>query len=189
MLKALQITLCDQQTELVREWEELFRTHPEVEVRIGDLMDVYADAYVSPANSHGWMDGGVDLELRARFMAADIETRVQTAIAEFGEILPVWQALIIETEDEDIPYLVVAPTMEVPGYVGMSSNAYKAMSALLQAIRRFNAIGDEVISSIAIPGLCTGVGGMEPRVAALQMYHAYIHGLDSPVAEEISLPT
>ena len=111
MTEELQITLCDQQPELVREWEKLFSNQPAVEIRLGDLMDVYADAYVSPANSQGWMDGGIDSELRARFMANDIETRVQTAIAKFGNALPVGHALILETEDEDVPYLVVAPTM------------------------------------------------------------------------------
>jgi O-acetyl-ADP-ribose deacetylase (regulator of RNase III) len=177
MAEELQITLCDQQQDLVREWEKHFTNRPEVEVRLGDLMDVYADAYVSPANSHGWMDGGIDLELRARFMANDIETKVQTAIANTSDILPVGRALIVETEDEDVPYLVVAPTMEVPSYVGTSSNAYKAMSALLKAISEFNSTGDEIIGSVAIPGLCTGVGGMEPRVAALQMHQAYIDWL------------
>jgi O-acetyl-ADP-ribose deacetylase (regulator of RNase III) len=67
--------------------------------------------------------------------------------------------------------------MEVPSYVGTSSNAYKAMSALLKAISEFNSTGDEIIGSVAIPGLCTGVGGMEPRVAALQMHQAYIDWL------------
>ncbi|MBV9467900.1 MAG: macro domain-containing protein [Abitibacteriaceae bacterium] len=177
MPEELQITLCDQQAELVREWEKHFHNHSEVEVRLGDLLDVYADAYVSPANSHGWMDGGIDLELRSRFMAGDIETKVQRAISKFGSVLPVGQALIVETDDEDIPYLVVAPTMEVPSFVGMSSNAYKAMAALLRAISKFNSTGDDAISSVAVPGLCTGVGGMEPRVAALQMYQAYLHWL------------
>ena len=178
MAKELEITLCDQQPELVREWEEHFRDHPEVEIRLGDLMDVYADAYVSPANGHGWMDGGIDLELRARFMAGGIETKVQEAISEFGSPLPVGQALIVETEDEDVPYMVVAPTMEVPSYVGISSNAYKAMSALLKAISKFNATGEDVINSVAVPGLCTGVGGMEPQVAALQMHQAYLNWLN-----------
>lgn len=178
MAKEFEITLCDQQPALVQEWAKHFRDNPEVEVRLGDLMDVYADAYVSPANGHGWMDGGIDLELRSRFMAGDIETKVQTAIAKFGSILPVGQALIVETADEDVPYLVVAPTMEVPSFVGMSSNAYKAMAALLKAISKFNATGQDVISSVAVPGLCTGVGGMAPQVAALQMHQAYINWLN-----------
>jgi O-acetyl-ADP-ribose deacetylase (regulator of RNase III) len=36
-----------------------------------------------------------------------------------------------------------------------------------------------MISSVAVPGLCTGVGGMEPRVAALQMHQAYVNWLNN----------
>ena len=179
MEEPVQIILCDQQPGLVREWRKHFQSHPEVEIRLGDLMDVDADAYVSPANSYGWMDGGIDLELRHRFMAGDIETKVQTIIARRGGALPVGEAIIVETEDADVPYLVAAPTMEVPSYVGMTSNAYKAMSALLKAVSRFNQRENNSISSIAIPGLCTGVGGMEPRVAALQMHQAYVEWLEN----------
>lgn len=29
------------------------------------------------------------------------------------------------------------------------------------------------ITTVAIPGFCTGVGGMKPEIAALQMYKAF----------------
>lgn len=139
-------------------------------------MDISSDAYVSPANGQGWMDGGIDLELRERFAAGDIETCVQRAIKSAGHYsLPVGQALIVATDDDEVPYLVVAPTMEVPMFVGMTSNAYAAMSAVLRAISRFNESAQEPIESVAVPGLCTGVGGMEARVAALQMHQAYVN--------------
>jgi len=32
---------------------------------------------------------------------------------------------------------------------------------------------DERINSVAIPGLCTGVGRMQPMIAARQMFQAY----------------
>ena len=175
----LQITLCDQQSELVEQWQAHFANNPKVEVTLGDLMDVAADAYVSPANGQGWMDGGIDLELRERFAAGDIETRVQRAIKAAGHYsLPVGQALIVPTDDDEVPYLIVAPTMEVPMFVGLSSNAYAAMSAVLRAVSAFNQTADEPIESVAVPGLCTGVGGMEARVAALQMHQAYVSWLD-----------
>ena len=173
------VILCDQESELVRAWRTQFRAHPEVEVRLGDLLDVEADFYVSPANSHGWIDGGLDLELRARFTAGDIETRVQAAIAERGGLLPVGQALIVETHDDEVPYLVVAPTMKVPGYVGTSSHAHQAMAAVLEALTKFNALSGEIITSVAVPGLCTEVGGMEPHIAALQMHQVYVEWLDT----------
>ena len=174
----LQVILCDSEPEIVRAWKRAFAGHDEVEVRLGDLTEVEADAYVSPANSFGWMDGGIDLALRARFMAGDIEGTVQSAIAKRGGRLPVGEALVVETQDDEVPYLIVAPTMETPSNVGTTSNAYKAMVALLRAVTRFNEQNEDAIGTIAICGLCTGVGGMEPHVAAMQMHSAYVHWLD-----------
>ncbi len=174
-----QLTLCDQQDELVEQWQSCFAGDAEVEILLGDLMDVAADAYVSPANGQGWMDGGIDLELRERFAAGDIETRAQRAIKAAGHYsLPVGQALVVATDDDETPYLVVAPTMEVPMFVGQTSNAYAAMSAVLRAVSRFNETAQTPIESVAVLGLCTGVGGMEARVAALQMHQAYANWKD-----------
>ena len=86
-----------------------------------------------------------------------------------GELL-VGQALVLETGDSNIPLLISAPTMRVPTNfnIDTSVNAYLAMKAIL-----IKAKGDDRISSVAIPGLCTGVGRMQPVIAARQMYQAY----------------
>jgi O-acetyl-ADP-ribose deacetylase (regulator of RNase III) len=63
--------------------------------------------------------------------------------------------------------------MEIPMIVADTRNAYKAMLALLQAAREFNQVQPLSIASIAIPGLCTGVGRMPPDRAAQQMREAY----------------
>lgn len=178
MSKDLLVILCDIEEDIVRAWEKEFAAHSEVEVRLGDLTEIEADAYVSPANSFGWMDGGIDRELRARFMGGDIENVVQSAIGKWNGRLPVGQALVVETGDDEVPYLIVAPTMETPSYVGMTSHAFKAMLALLRAVTRFNEQNPNAITSVAIPGLCTGVGGMEAKTAALQMHSAYLDWLD-----------
>jgi O-acetyl-ADP-ribose deacetylase (regulator of RNase III) len=179
-MEPLQVILCNPHRELVRAWRRRFREHPEVDVRQGDLLEVGADAYVSPANSYGWMDGGLDLILRERFAAGDIQGKVHQAIEALGGLLPVGKAIVLETEDEEVPYLVVAPTMEVPGDVAYSPNAYRAMLALLRAIDQFNGKEDGAIGSVAVPGLCTGVGGMAPRMAALQMHRAYVRWKQKP---------
>jgi hypothetical protein len=44
---------CDLYGRLIPAWKQEFAAFPEVEVRCGDLLDVSADAYVSPANSFG----------------------------------------------------------------------------------------------------------------------------------------
>jgi len=165
------IILCDVLPNLVRAWQRTFAACPEVGIQRGDLLEVEADAYVSPANSYGIMDGGIDAVLSGRFPR--VERRVQAAIAQVGRLLPVGRALVVETGDDSVPYLVCAPTMELPSRVAHTSNAYQAMLAALTAVEQFNAENDNAISSIAIPGLCTGVGAMEPEIAALQMARAY----------------
>ena len=170
------IVLCDMLPNLVRAWQRAFAAHSEVAIQRGDLLEVEADAYVSPANSFGIMDGGIDMALSERF--PHVEARVQAAIARIGRMLPVGQALVVETEDRDVPYLVCAPTMELPSNVSHTNNAFRAMLALLSAVKQFNADNDGLITSIAVPGLCTGVGSMEPEIAALQMARAYAEWRD-----------
>ncbi len=171
MAHAFDIILCDALPPVVRAWQRAFAAYPEVEIRRGDLLEVEADAYVSPANSYGIMDGGIDAALSARF--PQVEARVQAAIAAGGRLLPVGHALVVETGDVDVPYLICAPTMELPSRVSHTSNAFRAMLALLSAVEQFNAENEDAISSVAVPGLCTGVGDMEPEIAALQMARAY----------------
>ncbi len=78
--------------------------------------------------------------------------------------------MVTETGDAGIPYLITAPTMRIPTNfnIDTSVNAYLAMKAILVAARQH-----ERIDLVAIPGLCTGVGRMQPSIAAKQMYQAY----------------
>jgi O-acetyl-ADP-ribose deacetylase (regulator of RNase III) len=177
MVSALpQIILCDQRPDIVRAWRHAFADFPDVDIRSGDLLDIECDAYVSPANSFGVMDGGIDYALRERFRG--IEEQVRNGIAMAGSYLPVGMAIVVETLDLEVPYLICAPTMEIPSDVGNTRNAFLAMSALLSALDEFNAANDDVITSIAIPGLCTGIGAMEPYESAAQMAHAYSDWID-----------
>jgi len=171
------IILCDQKPEIVRAWENSFSDCQEVSVRCGDFFDVQADAYVSPANSFGIMDGGIDLALRDYF-GYQIQEKVQDAILARGGRLGVGEAIVVETGDDGIPYLIVAPTMETPSNIAFTNHAYDAMFALLTAAQEFNEVEPEAISAIGVPGLCTGIGGMDPEVSAQQMRQAYddFHG-------------
>lgn len=162
---AIDLILCDIHAPLIHAWRKSFRPHPEVEIIHGSLIDVAADAYASPANSFGIMDGGIDIVLRERFPL--VESRVQDAIAATGAPLPVGHCLVIETGDLDVPYLLCAPTMQFPTRVAHTNHAFLAMQAILKAA------ADHGIASIAVPGLCTGVGAMHHDDAAGQMADAY----------------
>ncbi len=166
----MKIILSAIEPKLINAWKEFFSEEESVHIIESDITTLACDAIVSPANSFGFMDGGLDYALSVRF-GWDLEKKLQQRIKELpeGELL-VGQALLLETGDTQVPYLISAPTMRVPTNfnIDTSVNAYLAMKATLIVATR-----EEKISSVAVPGLCTGVGRMQPMIAARQMYQAY----------------
>ena len=166
----MKIILSGLSSKLLDAWTEFFSNEKDVKIVEGDITKVICDAIVSPANSFGFMDGGLDYALSERF-GWDLEKKLQQQIKELpeGELL-VGQAILMDTGDNDIPFLISAPTMRIPTNfnIDTSINAYLAMKAIL-----IKAESDSRIMTVAIPGLCTGVGRMQPIIASRQMYQAY----------------
>ncbi len=167
------ILLIDHGTALASAWRHAFGDIEAVEVHEADFFSRDADAMVSPANSFGIMDGGLDLAIRHE-VGFRVEKAAQAAILEkhHGE-LPVGLAEIVATNHERWPYLVVAPTMRVPENVANTAHAYLAFRAALLAVARHNAAGGPTIQSLLCPGLGTGIGGLSPHRCAVQMRMAY----------------
>ena len=165
--------LRDHNSEVTRAWLKAFAGLPQVEASQGDIFDVRADALVSPANSFGFMDGGIDLAYSRRF-GWQLQERLQAVLrAEHDGELPVGEAVIIATEDAAYPYLISAPTMRVPQVVAHTVNAYLAFRAVLRAVREHNQTQNDKIRSVLCPGLATAIGAMRPEVCARQMHAAY----------------
>lgn len=166
----MQIILSDTNTKMIEAWRAFFENEPNVLIKEGDITQIECDAVVSPANSFGFMDGGLDYALSERF-GWDLEKKLQTMIKNLpeGELL-VGQSILLETGDIKIPYLISAPTMRIPTNfnIDTSINAYLAMKAVLIKVK-----SDSKINSVAVPGFCTGVGRMQPIIAAKQMHIAY----------------
>jgi len=151
---------------------DIFSTKPG-QVTVDDTIDVKADAIVSPANSFGFMDGGIDAVYTFQF-GEGLQQRLQALInAEHGGELPVGSAVIIPTMHKDIPWCISAPTMRIPRDVADTVNAYLAFRAALRAVLDHNAIGRPVIKSILCPGLGTAVGHMPVARCARQMRVAW----------------
>ena len=164
----MRLHLVDINKALVEAWGTHFRPFPEVEVTQGDILDVAECCVVSPANSHGFMDGGIDLHYRSFFGSA-IEITVQEAIQCRPEgILPVGEAIAVRTGNDRIPYMIVAPTMEMPEAVP-AHHSSRAMGAALRTADRH----PEISENIYCPGLATLTGCVEPHVAARHMAEAY----------------
>jgi len=166
----MKIILFSISNDLHEAWHKFFENIENVSIQLTDICQLSCDAIVSPANSFGFMDGGLDYLLSERF-GWDLEKKVQKKIQELPEReLLVGQSLLIETEDQKIPYLIVAPTMRIPTNfnIDTSIHAYLAMKAIL-----IQALKNPQILTVAIPGLCTGIGRMLPEIAANQMFMAY----------------
>ena len=166
----MKIILAYRESELGEAWNALFAEQADVSIVDSDITTIDCDAIVSPANSFGFMDGGLDLALSKRF-GWKIEKRLRAAIAELPEReLLIGRTIVLPTDDERVPWLISAPTMRVPMSfnIATSINAYLAMKAILIAAKTHPKI-----ESVAIPGLCTGVGKMPPEISCKQMFAAF----------------
>ena len=174
MSDSLRIFLRDINPAVVEAWRKVFAGCGGVDVSQGDIFGIAADAIVSPANSFGYMDGGIDGVYSMHFgwnLSARLRERLRR---DFDGELPVGCAVIVETNDARIPYLVSAPTMRVPMNVSNTVNAYLAFRAALIAVRDHNRASPEIpIASLLCPGLATFYGCMDPGRSARQMLHAY----------------
>ena len=162
---------------LAEAWRRFCGDLPNVRVVEDSILDVECDAVVSPANSYGFMDGGIDATYMDHF-GAQIQTTVREAIWDrhSGELL-VGDADIVATGHAQIPYLIAAPTMRVPMRLGDTVNPYLAARAVFRLLAR-PLLPDgtptaEAIRTVVFPGLGTGVGGVGPNTCAVQFKTAY----------------
>jgi O-acetyl-ADP-ribose deacetylase (regulator of RNase III) len=144
----------------------------ELVINQGSIFETPCDAIVSPANSFGFMGGGLD-GILSKHLGWHVQSRVQDRIKrEFDGELLVGQSLIVPTDHKDFPLLISAPTMRVSmtlaGRTKMSPNIYLAAKAIFLALKK-----NPQIRSVAIPGLGTGVGGVTPEECAKKMRMAY----------------
>jgi len=100
----MNVILCAVESSLATAWEKFCGEFPLVTVHRGSILDIQCDAVVSPANSFGFMDGGIDA-LYMNFFGSDIQMRVRRQIYDHhdGELL-VGEADIVETGSSDIPF-------------------------------------------------------------------------------------
>lgn len=173
----MKIILSSVESELTTAWKRFCGDFEFVEIHHGSILDLSCDAVVSPANSFGFMDGGIDL-LYSHFFGWQVQKRLQDVIYEkyHGELL-VGQAEVIETDNPQIPFVISAPTMRVPMVLRNSVNPYLAARAVLHLIKYgvfcYGSYKGEPISnfveSVAFPGLGTGVGQIGPNTCARQV--------------------
>ncbi|WP_299256183.1 macro domain-containing protein [uncultured Aquimarina sp.] len=172
--KLFEITLIDLQEELCSEWKESFKEFPEIQIINGNFEYVRKfDCLVSPANSFGLMDGGIDLAIR-NYFGMKIQYNVQKRIQkEFYGEQPVGTSIIVLTENEHHPFLAHTPTMRVPTDISKTDNVYNSFFAMLTAVANYNKNNKVQIEKVLCPGMGTATGRVTPKEAARQMSTAY----------------
>lgn len=169
----MKVILCDIEPKIVAAWVMRFKKSPDVtcinsQIFDPDLLSSQPiDAIVSPANSFGFMDGGIDL-IYSYFFGWDLQRRLQEKIrVDWHGELPVGCADIVETKHHQIPYLISTPTMRIPMNVQATSNVYLAFRAALITAAKYK------FNTILCPGLGTGVGKVTAESCADQMLQAF----------------
>ncbi len=188
----MKLILCAVDEALADAWQRFCGDLEFVSVHHGSILEVKCNAVVSPANSFGFMDGGIDAQYSSHF-GLRVERRVQQMILQrhHGELL-VGHADIVDTDHAQIPYLIVAPTMRVPMILRDSVNPYLAARAILllwkHGIIAHGSAKDiavkDVVETIAMPGLGTGIGRIGPNTCAHQVRQA----IDDFVLEKFNPP-
>lgn len=78
----------DTNPDIVAAWQLVFADVPQVSSHHGSIFDYPADALVSPANSFGYMNGGIDFAI-SKHLGWHLEKELQQLIRTkyYGELL------------------------------------------------------------------------------------------------------
>ena len=170
----VRVTLVDINPKMTKAWRETFEENPEVDIIDGSMLEQQVSAWVSPTNSKGSMDGGLDLVIK-KHLGSNIESGVQKEIgARYGGRLPVGHAVAVPTGKNMPAYLISTPTM-----IGSSDdvsdtlNVALACAAAFQMVHMQNARQPGSIRSVALPGLGAQTGRVPVEICADLMWTAY----------------
>lgn len=188
----MKIILTAVDNSLLTAWQKFCGDLDCVKIYQGSILDVECDAIVSPANSFGFMDGGIDA-IYLSYFGFELQQKVRRQIFDFhsGELV-IGKADVVETNDEIIPFLIAAPTMRVPMILTDTVNPYLAARAVLLLISKgtFSSgslVGAKIsdhIKTVAFPGLGTGVGKVGFNTCAHQVRTA----INDILLEEFQMP-
>lgn len=174
---------------------EDYETPIEFDFFLGDILELrkllqenhLLTYWVSPANSHGDMNGGIDAIYSQMFPECErlVKQKIQDIQRFFPimsptsrrPILSVGSAAAVKLGSPFYQYdqgthnehMICVPTMEVPHHLKATpQNVYYAMYALIQVTKNLDPN-----TIVAIPGLGTGVGQLTGEEACQQIVNAF----------------
>ena len=173
------LILCAVDESLVAAWQSVVDTvDGGISVHRGSVLDVAADAVVSPSNSYGWMRTGVDAVYARAF--PDVQQNVRSAVLAYhGGELPIGEAVVVATGEPAPAWLISAPTLREPGEQLPEDTVHPYLAArAVFLLWRDGKLDHGVelrraVATIAMPGLGTGTGGVRPATCARQVAAAW----------------
>jgi O-acetyl-ADP-ribose deacetylase (regulator of RNase III) len=125
-----------------------------IHIAKSDITEMPVDAVVNPANSLGIMGGGVSAALSRK--GGPTIQREAMSLAPIA----VGAAVVTNAGQLWAKHVIHAPTMEEPGVKVGIENVRRATRAALIAAARHG------FDTIALPGMGTGLGGVDPSDAS-----------------------
>ena len=146
----------------------------EIEVLKGSLLEAPTEVIVNPANSRGYMGGGVAGAIR-RFGGEEIEREALEKAP-----IPVGEAILTTAGRLAFRGVIHAPTMEEPAMRTTEDKVRRAVRAALRVAE------ENRFRSVAFPGMGTGVGRLPKATAARAMIEE-IRSFSSGYLEKVVL--
>lgn len=143
-----------------------------------DITKVDCDAIVNPANSHGYMGGGVAEALK---VAGGNEIEDE-AIDQAP--IPLGMAIVTSAGMLRAQMVIHSPTMEQPGGRATLATVEEATEAALQVAE------EQDVHMLAMPGMGTGIGNLELEAVAEVMADVIARhtGISTLMIVDLQLP-
>lgn len=192
----MKIVVRDRNVEFITEMKSMIAVHHaaipdhvEITTELGDIFEHW-DSYerdialVSPANSFGFMNGGIDQVYINKF-GQELEDRVREDIKQktaYNELI-IGQSLVVPLRLDSesgqriqavSDWLIVSPTMRVPQRILDATDVYLATRSATKQSHRNG------FKTMLIPGMGIGVGGVHPTLGARNMLMGMIDGVNVP---------
>lgn len=161
--------------EDIDNYKKVLSGRPNIEFACNDIADMLTkydkfDAVVSPANSFGFMDRGVDTSYM-KFFGDGLQKSIQNVIREkyHGELAIGTGMILNSSRIENPRYMINTPTVRIPGDISNTLNVYYAFKALLSLLEKTT----HDIKHVLVPCLGAGSGRMPSRRSAEQIKMAF----------------
>lgn len=160
----MRLILCDLNPSMRTEWCKTFGGVEAVEIYHGSIFDRGADAIVSPANSFGFMDGGID-QLFLNHYGNEVQDILQRRIRgrPYPELLVGEAELVALPAGKHVQWMISAPTMRTPRWIVDPDAVRLSTRAAFLLAKKVQ------FKSILMTGMGAGSGAVPANVVAEQM--------------------